>query len=529
MLGLAAVLAAVALLPAASAQEGWQADAERARRGIDNAERAGRLSAESAARFRGILNRSFATFVRLPGRRSEALRGVLRDVAAQSRGYNEPRALTLFSMLEENARYLGSHEFPSRERDIEGADGVLYRARVGSGYQFHPLGNFIKLFALLGQKRYADASELAYALHARGVLRPNNTLAWEYHFRWAGGRPPWTSGMAQALAAQSLARAAEELGEPAFQLAADRAYRSVPAGLLRTVDGRPWVKLYSFSSLAVLNAQLQTALSLADYATRVESQEAAALAQRLMQASAELLPRFDTGAWSLYSLDGRESPLEYHTYVVDLLTLLGRRTQDQFWFAEAQRFDGYLREPPALQIGPAAPPAYPVPRDGFRDRAEIRFGLSKISRVTVTAGGRRATALVSRGRGTVELDLGRLRPGRYPVHARAVDLAGNVAELDLAPLVVERDREAPRLTARVVRTRLVWRARDKATPWVRLTLVLEGDDFHTRRVVRLGRRPLKGSLRLRLPAGIWQTTLLATDSSGNRAQRRLGLLAGRGH
>src|SRR5437764_1444656 len=48
---------------------------------------------------------------------------------------------------------------------------------------------------------------LAAALVARGEPAPLGTLRFEYWFPFEGGKPPWVSGMAQAVAAQSLARA----------------------------------------------------------------------------------------------------------------------------------------------------------------------------------------------------------------------------------------------------------------------------------------------------------------------------------
>ena len=46
---------------------------------------------------------------------------------------------------------------------------------------------------------------------ARAVTRPGGGLAWEYYFAFGGGRAPWTSGMAQSVAAQAFARAASLL------------------------------------------------------------------------------------------------------------------------------------------------------------------------------------------------------------------------------------------------------------------------------------------------------------------------------
>ncbi len=52
-------------------------------------------------------------------------------------------------------------------------------------------------------KDVAGTEQLAAALIARAVPRSGG-VAWEYYFPYGGGRAPWVSGMAQAVAAQAL-------------------------------------------------------------------------------------------------------------------------------------------------------------------------------------------------------------------------------------------------------------------------------------------------------------------------------------
>ena len=56
--------------------------------------------------------------------------------------------------------------------------------------------------------------------------------------------------------------------------------------------------------MPILNAQLQSALSLQRYADTASDAEAAAFAGQMLAAALNLLPRFDRGCWSEYSLDG---------------------------------------------------------------------------------------------------------------------------------------------------------------------------------------------------------------------------------
>ena len=76
--------------------------------------------------------------------------------------------------------------------------------------------------------------------------RTGTRLIWEYQFRFGGGRPPWASGMAQAVAAQALARSSALLADPNLGAAAVRAFASVPPFLLSLPSG-PWIRLYGFN------------------------------------------------------------------------------------------------------------------------------------------------------------------------------------------------------------------------------------------------------------------------------------------
>ena len=155
--------------------------------------------------------------------------------------------------------------------------------------------------------------------------------------------------------------------------------------------------LLLFSGLVVLNANPQAALSLGDYAEISADADAAALAARMRETAAAMIPRFDTGYWTHYSL-GHESPLRYHLYVIQILRRLTLRTGDEFWRTTAVRFDSYTHEPPLFRVAPLPAVLYPRPVDGFRDVARIRFWVSKISKVTLRLGGDFSTVLPGDGR-----------------------------------------------------------------------------------------------------------------------------------
>jgi hypothetical protein len=416
------VAGALVVAPAASA--GQQSSLEVVKRGLARSVARGWLEQADANQYNAIAFRAVRALPRLPGSRASNLAAVLSDVAAQQAQYTRPRALALFSMLQENTFYLARRAMPPAGTDVLDGGGVLYRSFPGRGLQFHPLGNFARLGNLMLQGREGEAMELAQALVDRGV--PNGpALTWEYYFPFDGGRPPWTSGMAQAVAASALSRV-DYLPE------ARRAYLALPRGLLMWLADGPWVRLYRFSTAPVLNAQLQTALSLAVYGNLSGDTEAAGLAVKLRTSALALLPRFDTGYWSLYSLGGGEASLHYHGYVVSLLKTLAQRTQEPAWADWYDRFDRYLTEPPRISARP------PLPAIGRRRPARIPFWLSKSSQVTLSVGGAARTLWVSQGFHTLTWSPGRRRPGAYAASLSAVDLAGNRTRIQLRPVIVRR-------------------------------------------------------------------------------------------
>src|SRR5919198_4968998 len=294
------VFAAMLLSGSASATPPWVKDFALISKGIARAQSLGRIDAAEAADYRGDAAAAQNVLPRLSSSRYRNLAAVFHQVAGFWKGYDSPRGRTLFDMLAFNTKWFASHWDRKAGTDVvDYSDGTWYRAFPGIGFQFHPLGNFGKLNSFVTAKNSARAEQLAQALMARSVFRFGG-LAWEYYFRFEGGRPPWVSGMAQAVAAQALSRAGSLLADPTLTSASQRAYRTVPS-LTRSVSTGPWIRIYAFSNETVLNAQLQTILSLQDYATATGDQAATSLSAQLQAAAVGLLPRFDTGYWSLYS------------------------------------------------------------------------------------------------------------------------------------------------------------------------------------------------------------------------------------
>ena len=383
---------------------------------------AGLVDVTSAATDRTEINRAARLIRGLPPRRARPVGVALWQVAALSGRLSGPRAVALFGQLRVNDDYFALHGPPAAATDITDTDGVVYRYFVGRCFEFHPLANFGALNAAVAAGDAVATKRLADALVARGVHPPWGGVVWEYYFPFGGGSPPWVSGMVQAVAAQALARAAGLVTEETSALVgqAHAAYQAIPGRLLTRVAAGPWIRLYSFQNVAVLNAQLQSVISLSSYAAATRDTAAAALAARMEHSAAAMLPRFDTGYWTYYSLASDPSPLGYQQYVVQLLTRLG---PDDPRFADAAtRFASYQHQPPAFKLASAG-------------LGQLRFWLSKPASVRAdsAAGPTKAVSLTGGWHTLAWKEPA--RPGIYPVHLAAVDWAGNRASLEALPIV----------------------------------------------------------------------------------------------
>jgi hypothetical protein len=382
----------------------------------------GRLTSAAAKADRGVIAQAVHLVRVLPQSRGQHIEVALEQVGALGAGLTAPRAVAVFGQLQANDAYFARHGVPAGGLDITDADGIVYRYFAGRCFEFHPLAEFGALNARVAAKDVAGTERLADALMARAVSRPGGGLAWEYYFPFGGGAP-WTSGMAQSVAAQAFARAASLVPDDASALTheATAAFKTVPK-LTTKVAAGPWIRLYSFSSLAVLNAQLQSVLSLQTYATATNDATATTLASQFEQAAAGSVSRFDTGYWTYYSLGGAPTPLSYQKFIVQLLQKLA--PQDPRFAQAATDFAAYLKQPPAFKLASASP-------------GVVRFWLSKPSLVTVTTPsglGRSLRLNLLAGWHTLRWREPK-RAGFYAVHVTATDFAGNHASFNALPVV----------------------------------------------------------------------------------------------
>ena len=520
-LAVALALAAVAAcsFPLA-ARAGAARAAALANRGIAHGVAMGWIKTPDANRYRAAVYLARRGIRTLPPLRGAVLATQLSEVSTLWSSYISPRALALFAQLRENVDYLGSHPIPADGTDVVGPDGVAYRWFPGHGFEFHPLANAARLNGLASAKDLAATRQLAEALVARGVPR-NGSLLWEYAFPYGIGRPPWASGLAQAVMAQALARASALLGDRSLLERARKAYRAIPGRLVLPVSTGPWIRLYGFDGEIVLNAQLQAILSLLEYGQTAGDRGAQALAQRLDLAAQGLFSRFDTGDWSRYELGGGYAPLEYQQYVTTLLGRLAKQTSEEFWQAAAVRFVNYTYEPP--EVTQPSPPvelvAYPRPADGWLDSVTIPFTTSKRASVTLVVAGRVFTwSRLPGGNHTLAWRPGAdVAPGTYPVTVRAVDFRGRHSSSALEPVTIGWDLSPPPLSAQVdaATGTLSWQDDEPGTPWLELKLLLtDPAGVQPPQTIDLGRQRTTGSVVLAIPTGTWDGALSVSNSAG---------------
>jgi hypothetical protein len=403
----------------------------------------GELDAVTAAGYGDAYDTARRTLRRLSGYRRAQLHAVLANVdAAASGGLFLPSRLpALFLTLQRNRAWWAAAPIPAPgQRMTFAGSRIVWQHYPGQGLQIQWLGTFGKANGLWQGKVYdAPLRELLDEALGLATQRAGG-IAFEYLFRFDGGRPPWVSGLAQGTALSALSRAAVRLGDTRYFDAARSAlgvFRTPPPAGVRvdTPVGAHYLQYSYAPALHIANGFAQALNGLHDFAALANDDEGRALfAAGEAQLRTEL-PQFDTGAWSLYSRPGHESDLGYHKLLRDFLVGLcdrlttdaartgGLSTEDPALYCDtAARFTDDLRTPPALAVAPDAPMR-------AKGSGAIRFTLSKASTVSVTIV-RRGRAVLARsarlGYGEHKVGFRPPQAGSYAVRLRAVDLAGNV-------------------------------------------------------------------------------------------------------
>ncbi|MEA2466237.1 MAG: hypothetical protein QOJ57_363 [Thermoleophilaceae bacterium] len=314
---------------------------------------------------------------------------------------------------------------------------AIWQYYPGQGIELQMLANFARVNALWSSRKRDALRGLIDELIPLGTDRGGGAIAWEYFFRFGGGAPPWASSISQGTAVQSLGRSANLLGDPALNDVAARSLglfeQPPPAGVRSETPDGAFYLIYTFApGLLVLNAHLQAVIGLYDFTQLTADPRAQALYESGVAEARVAVPRYDTGKWSLYSLE-RESDLSYHELVTTFLGNLCKRNQEPVFCDTAARFESYLSVPPAVRQS--------TRRVRAGKPAQIGFSLDKISRVGMTVTDSRGRAVLSTsavvGRGARYFTWRTPRKaGTYTLRLSAIDLAGNRAEPVEGPLRV---------------------------------------------------------------------------------------------
>jgi hypothetical protein len=449
--GCAAIAVACALLLGASAPV---ADAAKPRRTIAR-ELAKLYERGKIDRFTYDADRAIHADVKrtirlLRGAPRAELAGVLASVEGMAaRGaLRASRLYPLFLTLQRNREWWSSQPLlASGQRVTFAGSELVWQYVPGQGLQLHPLANFGKLNAYAKGSRRNNARNTVLLDELMSIAVPRGGgLAWEYYFTFDGGSPPWVSSLAQGTGLQAIARSAAKLDRmpellPRIQAGLRLFEQSPPTGVrVETGDGAHYVQYSFWPSLRIINGFVQSLVGLYDVAAITGDARAAKLFADGDRAARAEVPRYDTGAWSLYSRDAitRESDLHYHTLLRDFLTSLCDRTATNVYCTAESHFTGYLTTPPELRLQ--------TTRVRGGAMKTLRFSLSKISRasVRVTAPSGRtvlsvAAGVVGRGTRAVAWRVPR-RAGDYTVRIDATDLAGNVASVEGPVAVLEPKR-----------------------------------------------------------------------------------------
>ena len=344
---------------------------------------------------------------KLTGGRAAELGSVIAtvDSLAAQHLLTAGRLRPAFLVLHRNTDFWTHAPFPAAsQRTAFGRDPAVFQYYPGHGMQLQPLASWGRVNWLAGDcLRKRSGARRRAACPVKELRRTVDRLlelaaqrgdfiAWEHYFSWGGGTPPWISGMTQATAVSALARAARALDEPRWRRAAHRARGAFTTPPPVGVDGGDHFVMYSFSpTLRVFNGELQAVSGIGELAALFPRDLLAGrLFRRAERTARNMIPASDTGAWSLYSLAGREATLSYHQLIEDFFGDMCERTRRRVYCDAQSRFARYEREPTRIAIAP-------LRKLRARHVTTIGFAISKVSSVTVQ--------VFSRHRLTLQRDL----------------------------------------------------------------------------------------------------------------------------
>jgi len=451
-----ALLACLLLVPAGAAEAKKRRDPVLAT--LAQIERRGGTQATDAQGWRDDYTVAKRAARNLGGAPQANMRGVLANLTSLAKRHLlGTRAYPAFLILQRNVEWFyderNSAPAYGTRTTFDGSE-LIWQFYPGSGWQLQPLANFGRLNGLLKLRKPAAGRLERFAddLLATGVQR-RGSLAFEYYFPWSGGAPGWISGMATATGMQAFANLGKRDGDTRYTNAAHAmlgVFKAPPPwGVTVQGDAGPSFLLYSQSpSVLVGNGIAQAIIALDNYRAATGDPDAAALVDSAVAEARQLLPKFDTGAWSLYDRTPTrplgESDLSYHRLFQGFLVQLCDKFGDPFC-AESDNFARYQTEPVAVTRMSL--------RTYRKKYVRASFVLSKRGTVTATlerdgSAIRSYASSMTRGRHT--LTWKRPPKGDYDLVVRTTSLNGIASEQDL-PVTLSGGGRARSRSARTAR------------------------------------------------------------------------------
>lgn len=369
----------------------------------------------NAPAWRRLYNQGKIAARHLRGAAQVNMKGVLANLTSLAkRRLLADRAFPNFLILQRNVQWFwqdnkGAVAYGTRTT-FPGSQ-LIYEFYPGSGWQLQPLANFGKLNGLLKLRKPKAGQLESYANEMlQTAVTRHGFLAFEYYFPWSGGAAGWVSGMATATGMQAFSTLAKRDGETRYSDAAHSmlgVFQSGPPwGIkLDRPQGLFFLQYSQDPSLLVGNAYAQSILGLDVYARNSGDTTAASLVNNAVAAARQILPLYDTGAWSLYyrtpKAPGHESDLSYHQLFESFLDEMCTRWQAPFCDLAAN-FHRYETEPVKLS-------ALQTKLDKRKKQLRVGFTISKRSGITLT---------LTRGTKTVYRFLSPLERGPHKISWR---------------------------------------------------------------------------------------------------------------
>ena len=390
----------------------------------------GGITAAQYGTYNSQWNAALSSQRRLRGTRATELEAVIENLhnIAVAGKLTPGRLPALFLTLNMNRQWWTTGPLLSSEQYVQfSGSQLVWEYYPGQGIELQVLATFGEADGLYtaGPADYAQMESVLSQIIPLAVNRAGG-LVWEYYFQFDGGQPPWTSAMSQGTGIEALTRAYLASHQGSYLQLAHAALpvftAPPPVGVrVPTTLGARYVQYTFEPNTLILNAFLQSLIGLYDYAQVSHDP----LAQQLFAAgNAEAeseVPRFDTGAWSLYQ-PGIEDTLSYHELVTGFLQELCTRTEAPVYCVTAQHFTAYLTTPPTLQL---------ITQTVHKGKtSSISFRLSKVSHVGIVVVGPGGNTLFSTSAsfpyGVHSFTVPPLKhKGAYTIRLAATDLAGN--------------------------------------------------------------------------------------------------------